>query len=704
MAETLSDEPSRTDEQAGDRLDSWKEIATYLNRDVTTVQRWEKREHMPVHRHVHEKLGTVYAFKADLDAWSRGRSPRGTNASGAEDVPNDAEVALPGGAVVNAKDAPSIAVGPDESLPNAPKLRLRKWMAPVAVAVAVSLGALFWALERSDHFWRNPLASAHFEHLVDFGGIAQAAAISSDGRLVAFLSDRDGQMDVWLTQVGTGRFYNLTKGAFLQLVNSSVRTLGFSPDGSLVTFWTRKHAGSSAEDINIWAAPILGGHPRPYLEGVAEFDWSSDGAQLVYHTPGPGDPTFVKRSDQPTPGHRIFTAPAGLHAHYPFWSNAQNFIYFVQGTVPDAMDIWRIRPNGEGAERITDHNSSVSHPVQVNERTLMYLATESNGSGPWLHVVDVELRVPHRISTGIDRYTSLAAGLDGRRVVATLANPKETLWRVHLADGRADSAGASRVPLATGPGFSPRLGPDYLLYGSRKSTGDGIWKLADGETIELWSLAGARIIGGPAIAVDGRKLAFSIERSGKSQLYVVNTDGTDARILTESLTLRGSPAWAPDGRSITSAALEGQTPHLFRIPLDGGPATRLLDEYSLDPVWEPHGNFVVYSGPDVGTTFPLRAITTHSERYTLPPLTLTRGARRICFLPGQHGLVVLRGEMHHKNLWLIDLETGAERQLTDVDPGFEVRDFDVSPDGREIVLDRVEELSDIVLIDVPSAD
>src|SRR5688500_14259503 len=50
-----------------DRLDSWKEIAAYLKRDVKTVQRWEKREGMPVRRHVHEKLGSVYAFRSELD-------------------------------------------------------------------------------------------------------------------------------------------------------------------------------------------------------------------------------------------------------------------------------------------------------------------------------------------------------------------------------------------------------------------------------------------------------------------------------------------------------------------------------------------------------------------------------------------------------------------------------------------------------------
>jgi tetratricopeptide (TPR) repeat protein len=61
------------DKASSDRLDSWKDVAAYLKRDVSTVQRWEKRERMPVHRHVHDKVGTVYAFRAELDAWFRDR-------------------------------------------------------------------------------------------------------------------------------------------------------------------------------------------------------------------------------------------------------------------------------------------------------------------------------------------------------------------------------------------------------------------------------------------------------------------------------------------------------------------------------------------------------------------------------------------------------------------------------------------------------
>ena len=60
----------------------------------------------------------------------------------------------------------------------------------------------------------------------------------------------------------------------------------------------------------------------------------------------------------------------------------------------------------------------------------------------------------------------------------------------------------------------------------------------------------------------------------------------------------------------------------------------------------------------------------------------------------------LRGGIQHKNLWLIDLDTGAERQLTDLTPDFDIRDFDISPDGREVVLERVQERSNVVLLDL----
>src|ERR1700733_5025916 len=70
-----------------DRLDSWKEIASYLKRDVTTVQRWEKREGMPVHRHLHDRMGSVYASRAELDAWPRSGTPPVPQENGNDPLP-----------------------------------------------------------------------------------------------------------------------------------------------------------------------------------------------------------------------------------------------------------------------------------------------------------------------------------------------------------------------------------------------------------------------------------------------------------------------------------------------------------------------------------------------------------------------------------------------------------------------------------------
>jgi Tol biopolymer transport system component len=569
-----------------------------------------------------------------------------------------------------------------------------------AAGVALAIGGSLW-LKRTEYFWRNPIADARFQTVTDFDGLEQSAAVSRDGHFVAFLSDRDGPMDVWVTQAGSGEFHNLTHGSVAEMVNPSIRALGFSPDGSLVTFWARKPGGSSGGDISVWAVPILGGEPRLYLEGVAEFDWSHDGSRLAYHTPGPGDPLYVTNGSLHSENGPIFTAPAGLHSHFPLWATDAEFLYFVQGTLPDKLDIWRIRPSGGAPERITSQDGRVTYPVLLDRRTLMYLASDPDGSGPWLYGVDVERRVPHRLTSGLDRYTSLAASGDGRRLVVTRATPNRTLWRLRLGDSPAEVPEADRIPLTTSTGFSPRLGADYLLYVSASGSAESIWKLANGTSTELWRGEGAQVFGGPAISPDGRQIAFSVRENARTFLYVMQADGTNARVLANSLDLQGSPAWTPDGRSITSAADDHGTPHLFRVPVDGGAPSLFVGEYSVDPAWSLDGRFAVYSGADIGTTFSVKAVTPEARPHPLPALTLTRGARHIAFVSGGKALVLLRGDIQHKDLWLIDLETGAERQLTHLAAGFDIRDFDISPDGHDVVIERVQEHSNVVLLDLP---
>ncbi len=217
--------------------------------------------------------------------------------------------------------------------------------------------------------------------------------------------------------------------------------------------------------------------------------------------------------------------------------------------------------------------------------------------------MEVERRIPHRLTSGLDRYTSLAASADGRRLVVTLASPKRTLWRLHIADSPTEISAATPIALTTGPGSSPRLGPDYLLYVSTTGTGESIWKFANGASTELWNGLGAQIFGGPAISPDGRYIAFSASRHGQTLLYVMQADGANAHVVADSLALQGAPTWVPDGQSITSAVDDHGTPQLFQIPVNGRSPTAFVREYAVDPAWAPDGSFAVYSDPTSALRF-----------------------------------------------------------------------------------------------------
>jgi tetratricopeptide (TPR) repeat protein len=68
-SQQLGPNPEESAKNSSQRLDSWKEIAAYLKRDVRTVRRWEKSGRLPVHRHLHQKQATVYAYVSELDQW-----------------------------------------------------------------------------------------------------------------------------------------------------------------------------------------------------------------------------------------------------------------------------------------------------------------------------------------------------------------------------------------------------------------------------------------------------------------------------------------------------------------------------------------------------------------------------------------------------------------------------------------------------------
>jgi Tol biopolymer transport system component len=180
---------------------------------------------------------------------------------------------------------------------------------------------------------------------------------------------------------------------------------------------------------------------------------------------------------------------------------------------------------------------------------------------------------------------------------------------------------------------------------------------------------------------------------------MMSSDGADVRSLGGSLAAQGTPAWSPTGRALGVAALREGVPRLHRVSVDGTAPAPLVGEYSTDPAWAPSGDFLVYATGQIGPTIEVRAVDVDGRPRKVPRLVLGRSARRTVFMPGSTALTVMRGDGGDVDFWRIDLETGQEQRLTDLGREFFIHDFDVSPDGREIVFDRQVSDADIVLIE-----
>jgi Tol biopolymer transport system component len=583
--------------------------------------------------------------------------------------------------------------------------RRKRLIAAAAAAVAVIAGGLFWILWEKDYFWRNPLANARIERVTDFDGDELDAAISSDGKLMSFVSDRDGRFDVWVSPVGSGEFLNVTKGGFRDLEPDPIRKLAFAGNSGDIWFLQ----GFGAGPYQGWLASLTG-PPHPFIAGAMELAWSADGRRIAWHTAPVGDPMFVADANGSNP-RQIYVEEAGHHCHHLTWSPDGQFIYFVKGNpTSDEMDIWRIRVSDHSRsprlERITSHNARVGYPACLDARTLIYSAPAEDGSGESLYTIDVERRIPHRVSSGIlERYLSVGASATiPRRLICTVANPTVNLWTVPVSDRNQNESEVSRFPVQNARALAPRMASGYSLFLSSRGGGDAIWKREDaGATRELWRGVDGSVIAPPAVSPDGSRICFSFWKNGRAGLYLMDANGTNIRPLAPALEVRSAVSWSPDGKTVAAAATLDQGTRLFLIPVDGGAPVRLLDTASYNPVWSPDGNLIVYSEPMSGSNMAVRAVTRNGAPVPMPRMMVPYiRATPYRFLPGGKILIFLKNASSHtRDFYWINLETGEERQLTNLKPGTLIQSFDVSLDGQQIIFDRQKENADVVLIDLP---
>jgi Tol biopolymer transport system component len=588
---------------------------------------------------------------------------------------------------------------------------LRRWRTALSVAVGVLIlsaaAATWWPRGAARPVIDDVFAGATFSTLTDWDGAEEGAEISPDGKFVAFLSDQAGEFDIWLKQIGSASWTNLTRNIEpLAPSGFVVRKLGFTADGSEIWF----NPGDGKPPMKI---PFGGGVPKPFLPaGTNTPAFSPDGAHIVYVDKAPGtDPIYLADPSGADP--QVIFGPGPLKNMNPVFSQDGKWIYFTRASAPIdevEMDVWRMRPT-TGApepERLSEQHLAINFLAPLDARTLLYVARAEDRSGPWLWAFDVERRVSRRVPAGVHQFTSVSTSRDGRRIVATVASPSAGLWRVpvpvtdRIAVDR--EAVSYRLTSPTGQAWAPRFdSKSSLFYLSARGTGDGLWKDDGREAIDVWRGADGGLSEPPAVSPNGTRLVVVVRREGKRHLMIMEADGTRAQTLAGSIEIdgaagQGAADWSPEGTRIVTAGHDAKGPALFVISVETGAITRLLEGAWVNPVWSPKNDLIVYGArSSLLGQVELRAIRPDGSAVQLPQVMARPGGYR--FLPSGTGLVYVP-RILSQEFWRLDVATGKVRQIVELEDRGTIRTFDITPDGKYLVFDRSRQNSNIVLIEL----
>jgi Tol biopolymer transport system component len=214
------------------RLDSWKEIASYLKRDVTTVRRWEKREGLPVHRHVHDKLGSVYAFSDEIDTWTERRRLAGSMITNGVD-PITTDFSHYG------RDTGPIALtdSPPPPPAEAPPPQTR-WTWVVPLALLCVLAVVMTAMNSRGPGGAPGLPPLDVAIVPPEGVTVTSLALSPAGDQIVFSGFRYGEPSrLWIRRLDSIHAIDLpdSEGASFPFWSSDGRSVGFFAGGKLRT-------------------------------------------------------------------------------------------------------------------------------------------------------------------------------------------------------------------------------------------------------------------------------------------------------------------------------------------------------------------------------------------------------------------------------------------------------------------------------------
>lgn len=567
------------------RLDSWKEIAGYLNRDVRTVIRWEREKALPVHRVPGGKRKAVFAYAAEIDAWLASGRANGNHANGGHANGNHRNGKYGG--------APATEAGMEDDLPE------------LSETVHVSQSGSHPTARRAFPIdqWKMVVVTAC---LLGMAWIARAVFVHSPRpeairpfTINQLTDDHRGKTN--LHTDGTTLYFNEMEGARFFLASapvsgspihiidtpfSNVALQDLSKDGTTLLFTS--YEGIMMEGP-LWTIPVHGGTPRRVGDMKCEIArWSPDNRRIAC-----ASRTDIILMDADGSNERTIGSFPSLLSQIIWSPHGDKLRYILYDSTAHTFSQWEIGINeSETPARRLAMGASCCWDWNWTRDGKTFLYTKLDASGRSRLMLKAKGSAASELPIKIGNLWSVAPDRTGKALYLLISDS----FRGELL--KFDSR--QRVLEKFLPGISAAFvsfSPDGKWITYAKTQDNSLWRSkADGsDALELVK---------PPLQVevsswspDGRRIAFMEQAPGKPwRIYLIGRDGGPAREASQGTDNQGGPSWSPDGKSIVYGNVECDTTQscwIRRLTVATGKTEILPGSNGLRTArWSPNGKYI----------------------------------------------------------------------------------------------------------------
>ncbi len=570
------------------------------------------------------------------------------------------------------------------------------WLSGALVAIAAIGGTAFWIKHMQGGFQATDLQAVP---LTAYPGYESSPSFSPDGNQIAFSwnGENGDNSDIYVKLIGSGRPLRLTTDPAQDVIPA------WSPDGRSVAF-KRLSSGNSS----IRLIPALGGAEREVaqLGKDSSFSliagWSPDGRRLLISWADQAEDAakLFWVSVETGEKQRLTSPPPGTVGDQ--WCSISpdgRTIAFARiqaraltggigdlYTLPLTSDLV---PTGE-PKRLTFDNVNVRQMAwTADSREIVF--SSGRGGSPALWRISVSgSEKPRRLEVG-ENGTQPAIAVRSNRLVYVHQVPADTnIWRMDLSN---PAVPAVSFIVSTRQETDPQYSPDgkRIVFASNRSGSTEIWECdADGSNPVQLTTRG--LSGSPRWSPDSRQIAFDSSLDGRYQIFVMAANGGQQQQLTRSF-INTRPNWSHDGKWLYFASNRTGRDEVWRMPSNGGTATQVTRNGGTNPVESADGAAIYY---DSDRTIMKAAPDGSGEIRIVDAMVASSGRN---FALTKEG-IFYRTSVSDLGVWFLSFGDGKSRRILKTDKPLWAG-LNVSPDGHWLLYTQYDRLagSELMLVE-----